>query len=536
MNGKVVALYLRLSKEDDDDFQDESNSITSQREILTTYLRKQTELAEYQQLEFCDDGYSGVNFQRPKVQEMLSMVKEGLISCILVKDFSRFGRNYIEVGNYLEQVFPFLGVRFISVNDGFDSGKNPFSGDFFDVAFKNLVYDLYSKDLSEKVTSVRRTKAKKGKFITAYAPYGYVKSPQQKLVIDSEAAPIVQKIFQMALEGIPKAHIAKELNEKGIPTPLMLRKMRGEHFPCKCVGETCIWKASAISAILKDERYVGDAVYGKVKPTAIGSGKDWAVPKEQWIIVPETHDPIISREQFEKVRGMFSKRSNFQRRKQFPLSGLVRCASCNRAISRKKRTRRGGIQAAVYRCGIRNVAPGFCCYQKEIEESKIEDAILITLRQVSAILWDTESVEMVGRFNRAKIEQVEKSLIKYDMEISNLTRLRLSKYEAYKNGEISREMFLQIKRKFDLELEKLAGEKERGQKVLWECKCERGQEPASVTLRKKFAPFEVLTRKIALVFVKQVLICQDGSLRIEWNFRDFIEPKFFHLCGCVSRR
>ena len=142
-----IGLYLRLSDEDGREFR-ESNSITSQRDILKNYVRSHREFADYYMAEFCDDGYSGTNFARPGVQKLLDQVRAGVISVIMVKDFSRFGRNYIEVGNYLEQVFPFLGIRFISVNDGFDSGVSDFSGEFFDVAFKNLAHDLYSKDLS----------------------------------------------------------------------------------------------------------------------------------------------------------------------------------------------------------------------------------------------------------------------------------------------------------------------------------------------------------------------------------------------------
>ena len=393
MKKHVIGQYLRLSDEDDQEFQ-ESNSITSQREILKNYVSSHREFDDYNIVEFCDDGYSGTNFARPGVQKMLEQVKAGVISVIMVKDFSRFGRNYIEVGNYLEQVFPFLGIRFISVNDEFDSGITDFSGKFYEVAFKNLIYDLYSKDLSEKITSVRQMKAKQGKFITPYAPYGYLKSSEQRLIPDGEAAQVVRRIFHMALEGIPKAHIANTLNREGILTPLMLRRQRGEHFPCKTVNEKSVWRTASIFSILQDQRYAGDTVYGKVKPETVGSGKDRAVPREQWIVVPNTHEAIISHEEFEKVNQGIRQRSSYKREETVPLTGMVRCAGCNRIISRVKRVRSKGMKGATYRCGVQNMTKEFGCCPQTIEESEIETAILTMLKKMAAIVADREIPEM----------------------------------------------------------------------------------------------------------------------------------------------
>ncbi|MPM77448.1 hypothetical protein SDC9_124451 [bioreactor metagenome] len=188
----TIGIYLRLSDEDENG--KESDSIKGQREIIHDYLLKNQYLASYETLEFCDDGFSGTDFQRPGVTELLRRAQDGEISCIIVKDFSRFGRNYIEVGNYLEQVFPFLGIRFISVNDNFDSDKVSNNGEFIGRAFQNLIYDLYSRDLSLKISTGKRVKAEQGKFITAFAPYGYQKSKEQKLVVDEESAPVVERI------------------------------------------------------------------------------------------------------------------------------------------------------------------------------------------------------------------------------------------------------------------------------------------------------------------------------------------------------
>jgi len=198
---KILAEYIRLSQEDEN--QGESNSIRNQRELLNAFVESSPDLSQYEVVEFCDDGYSGTNFDRPGVKSLLDEVRAGNIQCIIVKDLSRFGRNYIDIGDYLEQIFPFLGVRFISVNDHFDS--NDFDGTTggLDVGFRNLIYSLYSKDLSQKVRSAKKTRMEKGEFIGSHAPYGYAKSSEnrKKLVVDEKAAAVVRRIFAMANEG-----------------------------------------------------------------------------------------------------------------------------------------------------------------------------------------------------------------------------------------------------------------------------------------------------------------------------------------------
>lgn len=521
MSEKIAALYLRLSDEDEDEMLDESNSISSQREILSAYIKEHSDLAEYRMIEFCDDGFSGTNFNRPDAQKMLEQIRQGIISCVLVKDFSRFGRNYIEVGNYLEQVFPFLGVRFISVNDCFDSSVAAYTGEFIDVAFKNLIYDLYSKDLSEKITSVRRSKAEQGKFITAYAPYGFLKSTDQKLVADEETAPIVRRIFQMAADGTPKLHIAQTLNAEGVPTPLMLRKKRGEHFPCKQANEKTVWRTSVISAILKDQRYTGDAVYGKVKPTAVGSGKDRPVSSDQWIIVPNCHEPIVSRELFETVNAMFSKRAQYSKQEITPLTGMVRCGACNHVISRKKRIKAKTGETAFYRCATVTMTSEFACYTKAIEECEIEQAILMLLQKAVSALADLEVVQTAQISQQEKIEQTEKLLIKYASEIQKLNSMRIGQYEAYKDGKLTKDEFVRVKIQVEDQVEKLASVIESKQQELYALRCTSERAPDSVSMLKQFTSFDTLTREMVEAFIRQIYICQDGTLRIEWKFDDF---------------
>lgn len=518
MAEKMAALYLRLSDEDKDGNFDESNSISAQRELLKSYVEGQEELAGYRWMEFCDDGYSGTDFERPQIQNLLALVKQRVVSCILVKDLSRFGRNYIEVGNYLEQVFPFLGIRFIAVNDGYDSNVCGTSGEFMDTAFKNLVYDLYSKDLSEKIISVRRMKAGQGQFVTAFAPYGYKKSKDKKLAVDSETEPVVRRIFEMAAEGVPKTHIARKLNQEGIPSPLTLRKERGERFYKEQAGERSVWSCSAISRILKDQRYVGDAVYGKVKPASVGSRRDVAVPRDEWIVVSDNHEPLVSREVFEKVNGMRKKYSGYAKRKTSELSvfrGKVYCGSCNHRVTGKH---------GKYRCQMPRVAEGYGCYGKSIREKDMEEAVLNMLRRLGEAYGEREDKgeeDKTEEERMKRIRQAEQELSQCEAEIMRIKGMRHGKYKEYKNGGISREQFIEAKRELDGKEERLASERERLEKKLREARIDEEEQEAGGRMIQRLLPFESLTREMVETFVHKVVILRDGSVRIEWNFEDF---------------
>jgi DNA invertase Pin-like site-specific DNA recombinase len=317
MSGQyITALYLRVSDEDENlsEFC-ESESISGQRLLLQDFVSRHRELSCGSIIELVDDGFSGTNFDRPGIKKLLEMAKSHQINCIIVKDFSRFGRNYLEVGNYLEQIFPFLGIRFLSVNDHFDSFENMGAAGAIEVGFKNIIHEAYSKDLSEKIKSVRHLKAKQGKFVTAFAPYGYRKAESSKnqLVIDEECAAVVRRIFALSLNGMGSTAIARLLNKEGVPSPLMVRTQRTEKFYCNGCKEPNHWTAGTVSRILSDQRYTGDAVYGKIVPEETGSRKGVRIPQENWIIVSDAHPGIIERKNFMKVQ---SKKKKYCRGKK----------------------------------------------------------------------------------------------------------------------------------------------------------------------------------------------------------------------------
>lgn len=301
----VICLYIRLSIEDDDvsgnPFKKESGSITTQRALLYDYIKNRKEFDGCKVIEKCDDGFSGTHFDnRPQFTEMIELAKKGKVNCIIVKDFSRFGRDYVELGNYLEQLFPFMGVRFISVNDSYDSAElaDGTTGGL-DVAFKNLIYDYYSREMSRKQRIAWQRMAEQGQYNSNCALYGYRKSEEDKhkLVIEPEEAAVVKEIFDMKIAGTGTTLIAKALNDRGIPCPSELYRSRGDTRQWKNRGKPCYWTASKIEAIIRDEKYTGTMVQLKTKLDSVG-GKQVSRPKEEWVRVENTHEPVITYPQY----------------------------------------------------------------------------------------------------------------------------------------------------------------------------------------------------------------------------------------------
>lgn len=324
-----IAMYIRLSKEDDK-VKEESNSITMQRILLQNYVAEN--FADYELLEFCDDGYTGTNFRRPGMQEMLERIRNSEINCVVVKDFSRFARDYIELGSYLEQIFPFLGVRFISVNDNYDSNDYQGSIADIDMNFKNLLYDLYSKDLSGKVRSSLAIKKERGQYVSANSPFGYEKDPEDRhaLLVAEDEAEVVRRIFSLTVEGYTVNEIAKRFNETGVKTPIEFKIEKGKTSRVP-KGERFLWSSSTIYQILRNEIYIGNIVQKKYAKDFVG-GKNHLKPREDWLVTYNHHEPIIDRGVFDKVQKRRGKKKTSQRHQAHPLVGKVVCGCCKKNL------------------------------------------------------------------------------------------------------------------------------------------------------------------------------------------------------------
>lgn len=293
--------YVRLSREDGD--KEESNSVTGQKDLIRDFLSRHPELRECDMK--VDDGYTGSNFDRPAFQKMMEAVRAGKINCIVVKDLSRFGRDHLEAGEYIERIFPFLGVRFIAINDHYDSEHRNVESDELIIPFKNLINEAYCRDTSIKIRSQLEIKRKRGDFIGSFAVFGYLKDPDDKhrLVVDDFAADVVRDIFKWKLEGISAGDIADRLNAMGIPTPLDYKRRLGMRYTTKFrTKEESTWSAGMILRILKNPIYIGVLEQGKVTTPNYKVKKIVEKPRDEWAVVEDHHEAIIERFDFESVQ------------------------------------------------------------------------------------------------------------------------------------------------------------------------------------------------------------------------------------------
>jgi DNA invertase Pin-like site-specific DNA recombinase len=437
----TTALYLRLSV--DDDNIDESNSIKSQRDLLQRFVAADPVLSSGGILEFNDDGWSGTTFERPQVRELLALTRRGGIRCIIVKDLSRWGRNYIEVCEYIEQIFPFLGVRFISLNDRYDSEDFKGSTAPVDVAFNSLAHDVYYRELSFKVRQSYVTKAKKGEFLCGEAPFGFVKSTETKnqLVIDEEAAAIVRRIYGMALDGMGTMRIAAVLNEEGVETPLMYRRRRGRtprggHHSI-CGG----WTDKNVRTILSDERYTGVQVSGKTRKPKPGSRNTVCLPESEWIKVPGAHERIISDEAFKEAKAGIRRysKTHTSPKSRALFAGKTRCGHCGRALRHQPNAN------PYHYCNSARVSVGAGCSNGRFFVDDIKVVVLAAVQAEARKVLDTRkklAKAISGPSNKVSAGTEIKQAA---TRIALLERHGISLYEDFADEKIDRDTYLSAK-------------------------------------------------------------------------------------------
>lgn len=381
---RFVAEYLRLSMEDGDVVSDsakgESNSIVHQRDLIIRYLSDKNLYPGTQKMEFVDDGYSGTNFERPAVKRMLSMVREGKICCIVVKDISRFGRNYLEVGDYLEQIFPFMGVRFIAVGDGYDSADYEGTTGGIEIAFKSFLYDMYSKDLSVKMRSALKIRRKRGDFIGPRPPFGYRFSDNKKvLAVDEEAANYVRKVFELACNGYSTGKIAIKLNEEHVPTPGQYKNRARTQY--HILDDEGYWNSKMVLKILENKVYLGMVVNGKYKVTKVGGNQFKRVADEERICVSDRHEAIITEQEFLKASKVIKYRGcqkgkEHKRKQGSILLGKLRCGNCKRSLNRITCTK-----VPCFICEREKYKGGSGCFSGRVKEPEAEKVVLKYINQ-----------------------------------------------------------------------------------------------------------------------------------------------------------
>lgn len=440
-------LYLRLSKEDGD--KEESDSITNQKELILEYLKSRPDIRIHEIR--VDDGYSGVNFDRPAFQQMLTDIKKGTVNCVITKDLSRFGRNHIEVGKYLEKIFPYLGVRFIAINDNYDSAINAEQGNNIIVPFKNLINDAYCRDISMKIRSNLEVKRKRGDFVGAFAPYGYQKSEtnKNKLEIDEEAAEIVRDIFRMYLKGNSAYKIADILNQKDIPTPMDYKRGNGVSFYTSFKKNMrSEWTHVTVLRILSNPVYVGVMVQGKDTTPNYKVKKKVRRDQSQWNRVENAHDPIISSIDYKNVQDLLQMdtRTSDSEEKVYELSGIVKCGDCGANMVRKT-VNYGKIKYVYYVCGGHKQNKKLCS-SHSINIAILEKTVLELLNhQIKVIVDIKEVLDKLGERERKRTgeEKKKQQIIQKKEEIQKINSLRLELYEDFKEELLTKEEYLELK-------------------------------------------------------------------------------------------
>lgn len=433
--------YGRLSKEDGDDR--ESQSISGQKQIITDYIKNTNE--DFSNIEFyIDDGYTGTNFERPSIQKLLSDIEKGKINCVIVKDLSRFGRDYINVGYYLERYFPDNNIRFIAINDNIDSYKRDYD---MLLPVKNIFNQQYAFDISTKVQSAFKAKQKRGKFVGAFTSYGYLKNPndRNKLVVDEYASQIIKKIFDMYSNGIGQIKIAKILNDEGVLCPSEYKKQSGMNYRNSNRNNlTNYWTYSTIHRILKNEIYVGTMVQNKTKRRM--KGKAIHRPEDEWIKVPNTHEGIIDKELFERVQKLLSKNTrqiDFEQNVSI-FAGFLKCADCKRAMAKNVR---GKVNYFI--CGSYKRYGGSICTSHTIREDKLYEIVLDYLNLIISKLTNLEKIVKAQEKSNKVVNNFDNEIEKNKMALDRIYSLKKGIYEDYKEKILSKDDYLQYKKDYE---------------------------------------------------------------------------------------
>jgi DNA invertase Pin-like site-specific DNA recombinase len=510
----IAGLYLRLSKEDERNGTslNESASIENQRLMLTNYVKeKGWEIRE----EYIDDGYSGTNFERPAFLRMMRDVKEKRINLIVVKDLSRLGRNYLEVGRLTEDVLPGLGCRFIAMNDSVDSilGENDM------MVYRNLFNEFYAKDTSKKIRAVRQVYMRQGKFLATFAPIGYKKDPADKhrLIIDEETAHIARRIFQMRCNGASFYSIATTFNEERVPSPKAIYYARnGRNNP---LTENGLWNDSSVKVILRNEAYIGNTVQGKQGTISYKNKKQVRKPKNEWIRVENTHEPLISIEDWNMVRELDEKA--FKPRigsgcSQSIFVGLLKCADCGynmRVLSRKDKRKDGSVHAALaFVCGNYARSGKSACTVHTISEKALTQILLEEIREhakrtecnekrVMEAVLKTKNRESANELATCKREfkNAEERVIKLGVMMATL-------YEDRTSGAVTDSVFSTLMQNYEREhKEKTEAIKTLRNKIE---ACENDNSDVSdwIKIIRKYTALESLNQKILLELIDKIEI------------------------------
>lgn len=499
-----VAMYLRISRKEKHKLTDESNSIQNQKKLLKAYLMKDEILSRYPVEEYCDDGYSGTHFERPDVQRLLEDIRRHKIYALIVKDFSRFSRDYIELGSFRDMIFPRNNVRFISVKDNYDSSAE--TPGMIGIAVSSLTYDLYSKDLSEKVKSVFHAKCRNGEWPFGEIPLGYERAPEEEGGVREkpEEAEIVRRIFSEAYQGMGTCQIARGLNTDRIPT---CSQIRGKQI--RTIGRIN-WNASAVRHVLKNKFYIGEVTFNK-SIREVGGRKSRQRPKDEWITMKDHHKGLISADVFHAVQVHGEKIR--QKKGRHPLAGKLFCGGCGHTLIYKS-----GKKGRRFECVNSSYVPyKECCTY--FRADVLEELILYRLNQELTLRLDQARSQEV-RYQQLLKEKgkLEKELTGLDRERGLLRQKKRSDYETYVFGKLNRDFYLEETARDNGKMEEInkkIAEKKRNKERIEEML--NNLDPKVWDILKEMNTV-ILSQELVDFFIEKIIVYRDKRVEVFWKF------------------
>ncbi|MBN3013663.1 recombinase family protein [Ruthenibacterium lactatiformans] len=513
---KTVAVYARVSTKSTE----QVSSIENQTRYYTEKVEK---TPNWEMLEiYSDDGHTGTDANRENFQRLLSDVMSGKINCVVVKDLSRFARNYSDAGSLIDNLFVQMGVRFISLAENVDSYLNPDSVSSIIVPITNVMNDQYCYQTSKKIRQVFDYKRRNGQYIGAFAPYGYVKHPKDKhqLIIDPDAAEIVKLVFSLFLKGTSKRATALYLNEHGVPSPSAYKLQKG--IPVSTRGyDDPMWGARMIHSILTNPTYTGDLAQGRSRVKSYKVHEVESVPREEWVEVAGTHESIIDYETFDKVQALLQRdtRTSPKGREVHLFSGFLKCADCGRAITRSV----GNNNNVYYACSTYKNRSRTACTMHSIKHNRLEAAVLFAVQQ--QIHLAVSYSEMIARINTAPVKKsqsirLEELIAAKERELAKISRYKQSLYQDWKDGEITQQDYRDMKADYERQTIALTD-------VLARLNAERAElangvkseHPALVAFTKH-QNIDQLSRELLVELIDHIKVYENGNISVRFKFAD----------------
>lgn len=515
--------YIRLSKEDlkkAKEGKDDSNSVKNQRDLLNDY--HQRHIDEFESIsEYVDDGHTGTDTDRENFQRLLADVMSGKINCVVVKDLSRLSRNYSDAGSLIDNLFVQMGIRFISLAENVDSFKDPDSVSNIIVPITNVMNDNYCFQTSKKIRQVFDYKRRNGQYIGSFAPYGYIKDPKDKhqLIVDADAAETVKLIFTLFMQGMSKRAVGLYLNEHGVPSPTAYRRIKG--LPVSsAVADDPMWSARMIHEVLTNPLYTGDLVQGRRRVKSYKVHQIEAVPEEEWVVVPNTHEAVIPRETFDKVQGLLKRdtRTSPKGRELHLFSGFLKCADCGKSVTR---TQSG--KNIYYACSTYKNRSRLACSMHSIKHNRLEAAVLFAIQQQVHLA--VSYSEIVARINSAPVKKSQSFRLNdliaaKERELSKIIRYKQALYQDWKDGEITQAEYRDMKADYERQTIAVTA-------VLDNLTAERAElangvdneHPALVAFMR-FENIDELSRDILAELIDHIKVYENGNISVRFKFAD----------------